>query len=167
MTTGQAFLDRSRSFLTGEYRRKVHRAVAELPEADLWWRPNAESNSVGNLLLHLAGNVRQWVVSGIGGEEDDRRRQEEFDARNGPDSRALLVRLDDAVGAADRILSRLPPGHLLDRRLIQGRDVTVLEAVYHVIEHFSMHTGQILYITKLRTAVDLTLYTPARPQPEP
>lgn len=171
MTAGQVFIDRSRSYLTDEYLLKIRRSVAELPEPDLWWRPNAASNSVGNLILHLAGNVRQWVVSGIGGAQDDRERQKEFDAREGPDSRELLDHLEAAVRDADRVLSLLTTEQLLERRVIQGRDVSVLEAVYHVVEHFSMHTGQIIYITKQRGGADLALYTPPRtpatPKAEP
>lgn len=171
MTAGRAFIDRSRSYLTGEYLLKIRRSVADLPEPDVWWRANAESNSVGNLILHLAGNVRQWVVSGIGGARDERDRQKEFDARAGSGTRELLDHLEAAVTDADRVLSGLSPDRLLERRVIQGREVTVLEAVYHVVEHFSMHTGQIIYITKLKTGVDLTLYKPphdsARPQAKP
>lgn len=163
MTVGRAFIDRSRSYLTGDYMLKIRRSVAELSEPDLWWRANPESNSVGNLILHLAGNVRQWVVSGIGGVRDDRERWTEFDAQDGPGPRDLLDHLESAVRDADRVLSRLSPEQLLERRVIQGRDVSVLEALYHAVEHFSMHTGQIIYITKLRAAVDLELYQPPPP----
>lgn len=157
-SAGQAFIDRSRAFLGSDYLPRIRSCLYELPETDLWWRPNAESNSVGNLLLHLAGNVRQWIVSGIGREPDVRERQEEFDAEGGRGRDELLGLLEEAVEDADRVLEELDPGRLLERRIIQGTDVTVLEAVYHVVEHFGMHTGQITYITKLRTGSDLGFY---------
>ena len=155
---GQHFIDRSRRYFGSEYLPKIRRCVRELSDEDLWWRPNAESNSVGNLLLHLAGNVRQWVVSGIGAEADVRERQAEFDADRGLARDELLDRLEDALRQVDRVLAQLSPDRLLERRSIQGREVTVLEALYHAVEHFGMHTGQIIYIAKLRTGADLRFY---------
>lgn len=155
---GQAFIDRSRAFLSSEYLPKIRSCLDELPEDDLWWRPNSASNSVANLLLHLSGNARQWIVSGIGGAEDIRERQAEFDARGGSGAGELLARLESTVDEADRVLASLDPGRLPERLVIQGTDTTVLGAVYHVVEHFGMHTGQIAYITKMRTDKDLAFY---------
>lgn len=155
---GQAFIDQSRRYLSSEYVPKIGRCVRELSDEDLWWRPNARSNSVGNLLLHLAGNLRQWVIAGIGEEADVRERQAEFDADGGRRRDDLMGGLESTVEAADRILASLPPGRLLETRVVQGREVTVLEAIYHAVEHFGMHTGQIVYITKLRTGADLGFY---------
>jgi uncharacterized damage-inducible protein DinB len=158
---GQAFLEEARRYLVVEYPAKIRACLAQLSDEDLWWRPNPESNSVGNLLLHLAGNVRQWIVSGVGGEPDRRRRQEEFDER-GPLARAeLLTRLTAAADDAGRVLAALAPGELGAPRRIQGRDTTVLLAVFHVVEHFAMHTGQVAYVTKLRTGRDLGFYRDA------
>lgn len=156
--TGRAFIERSRSYLTSDYLPRIRAALAKLPEADLWWRPNAASNSAGNLLLHLAGNARQWIVSGVGGQADVRARVEEFAARGGPDRRQALAALEEALSEVDGVLARLDPAALGEVRTIQGREVTVLEAIYHVVEHFSMHTGQILYIAKLRGGEDLGLW---------
>jgi uncharacterized damage-inducible protein DinB len=152
---GRAFIDRSRRYLKDDYLVRIRMALAKLGEEDLWWRPNESSNSVGNLLLHLAGNARQWIVSGVGGVADARRRAEEFEARGGPDGRAAVAHLESAVADVDAVLSRLEPTALGETRTIQGNRVTVLEAIYHVVEHFSMHTGQILYVVKLRSAEDL------------
>lgn len=154
----QAFIDQSRRFLLQDYLRKIERCVDELPDDDLWWRPDEISNSVGNLLLHLAGNVRQWIVSGVGGERDVRQRQQEFDQRAPLPAPALLARLHDALDEADRVLADLDPADLSRRLTIQGIAVTVMEAIYHVVEHFSSHVGQIIYITKLRTGRDLRFY---------
>lgn len=155
---GQAFIDRSRAFLGSEYLPRIRGCLEELPPDALWWRPNEASNSVGNLLLHLSGNVRQWIVSGVGGEEDVRERQAEFDAGGGSDAGTLLARLEHTVADADRVLADLDPDRLLEDLVIQGTHTTVLGAIYHVVEHFGMHTGQIAYITKLRTGEDLGFY---------
>ena len=152
---GRAFIECSRRYLRDDYLVRIRTALEKLPPADLWWRPNVSSNSVGNLLLHLAGNARQWIVSGVGRAPDARRREEEFAARDGLDAAAALARLEESVRDVDAVLERLDPETLGERRTIQGNDVTVLEAIYHVVEHFSMHTGQILYVVKLRSGDDL------------
>jgi len=90
MEFASTFLERSRYYLATEYRIKIRAAVESLPAGALWSRPNPESNSVGNLLMHLAGNVRQWIVSGIGGAADVRNRDGEFQARDGASAAALL-----------------------------------------------------------------------------
>src|SRR5262249_27068367 len=115
------------------------------------------SNSIGNLMLHLAGNIRQWVVSGIGGAPDRRDRDAEFDRRDPLTRAELLATLTAAVAEADAALAA-GAGTLGERRLVQGREVTGLELIYHVVEHFAMHTGQILYIAKLRSGRDLGFY---------
>lgn len=153
-----SFVQRSRAYLLDEYLPKIRRAVSGLSVDDLWWRPNSASNSIGNLLLHLAGNARQWVVSGLGGREDTRRRQEEFDAQGPRTAEDLLAHLESALAEVDEVLASLPAGDL-DRELeIQGLLVTGMEALFHVVEHFSMHTGQIIYISKLRSGSDLGFY---------
>ncbi len=158
MATGAAFLTQSREYLTAHYLPKIQAALEQLDEADLWWRPNPASNAIGNLLLHLAGNIRQWIVGGVGGMPDRRDRPAEF-AATGHRSREELLRiLTDAVLEADAVLARTDPASLHELRAIQGRECTVLAAIYHVVEHFGMHTGQILYIAKLRSGKDLEFY---------
>jgi uncharacterized damage-inducible protein DinB len=158
MDSGLAFLTRSRDYLTGDYLPRIRAAVEALDEADLWWRPNPASNAIGNLLLHLAGNLRQWIVSGVGGAPDRRERAGEFAAQGEFTRAELLDRLTEAVLDADAVLARTDPASLGERRPIQGRDVTVMEAIYHVVEHFAMHAGQIFYVAKLRTGRDLGFY---------
>jgi len=142
------FLQRARYYLNTEYRSKLRLAVEALPPDRLWWRPNEKSNSTGNLLLHLAGNIRQWIVRGVGGAPGTRDRAQEFAALNGPPAAELLAELERALDEVDETLSRVSPEQLLERRNIQGRDVTVFEAILHVVEHFSMHVGQIVLIAK-------------------
>ncbi|MEJ2538873.1 MAG: DinB family protein [Gemmatimonadota bacterium] len=152
------FLEESRRLLTDEYPRKIAVALGRLDGDDLWWRPNDASNSVGNLLVHLAGNVRQWVVHGLGGAADERHRRVEFARRRGPGAEETFGVLMDAVKAADAVLADLDPGVLERPVRIQGVETTGLRALYHVVEHMAMHTGQILYVAKLRGGQDLGLY---------
>ena len=148
MDIASAFIERSRYYLVREYPTKIQRCLDVLPDDSLWRRDDASENSVANLLLHLSGNVRQWIVSGVGGAADARQRASEFAAREGDDARALMARLRDTLADADSVLASLDAQRLREQRRIQGRDVKVLDAVYHVVEHFSMHTGQIILLTK-------------------
>ena len=161
-----AFIDQSRTLLTDSYLPRIERAIEGLSVENLWWRANPGSNSIGNLILHLNGNVRQWIVSGLGGEEDVRERQEEFDARSGGDGAELLQHLRATVNAADRVLASIDASSLLERRRIQSYDVTVMQAMYAVVEHFSMHTGQIILLAKMCKG-DLRLYDLAGGAPKP
>lgn len=162
----QAFIDQSRTLLTSGYLPRIERCLAKLSDQEVWWRPNAESNSVGNLLLHLSGNVRQWIISGVGGAADTRERQREFDEQGPLAREEVWPRLKTTVEEADRVLAGVDPAILLNHRRIQGFDVTILEAIYHVIEHFSMHTGQIILLTKMR-AGDLGFYAIVDGLPKP
>jgi len=157
-----AFLEKSRSLIKSDYLSKIERSLEYLTEEDIWWRPNEASNSIGNLLLHLCGNVTQWIISGVGGRPDNRKRQQEFDERTRTPARELIAKLRAAVDEADEIIRSLDAKALMSRRQIQDYDVTVLEAIYHVVEHFGMHTGQIIMMTKLRTGKDLKLWRPVR-----
>jgi uncharacterized damage-inducible protein DinB len=162
-TPGQHFIDTCRYYVGSDYLPKIRRCLDTLSEDDIWWRPNARSNSVGNLVLHLAGNIRQWIVSGIGGRPDVRERAEEFSAgaaTEGTESgRAdLLTHLEGTLAEVDEVLAALSPDGLLRRTVIQGTEVTLLEGLFHAVEHFSTHTGQIVFITKLRADVDLAFY---------
>jgi uncharacterized damage-inducible protein DinB len=142
------FIGRSRFYLNEEYRTKLRRAVRTIPADLIWQRANEESNSVGNLLLHLAGNVRQWIVSGVGGAADTRDRPAEFNTRAGVSADELLTRLEAVLSEADAVIARLTPEDLTERRTIQGRDVSVMAAIYTAVQHFSTHLGQIIMIAK-------------------
>jgi uncharacterized damage-inducible protein DinB len=154
---GTLFLAKSRRYLTESYLGKLERALATVSDEDVWWRPNAASNSMGNLLLHLTGSLRYWVVSIAGGAPSNRVRAEEFAAAGERSGRELVDALRDAVREADEVLARLTPVTLLETRQADDRSLTVLDAIYHAVEHFSMHTGQILQLVKLRGGVDLRL----------
>lgn len=155
---GSRFLARSRHYLHVEYPAKIRLALQTIPLDRLWWRPNERANSAGNLVLHLSGNVRQWIVSGVGGAPDVRFRDGEFAARDGADHATLLTTLQNACDDVDTVLARLTADSLSESRLIQGRGTTVFAAIYHVVEHFSGHAGQIIHIAKWITPGAVQFY---------
>jgi uncharacterized damage-inducible protein DinB len=138
------------ALLRDTYLPRLQRAVAELPAADLWWRPHERATSVGNLLLHLRGNIHQWICCGLGGAPDRRERDAEFAAAGGADAAALLAGLRETVEEACRVIAGLDAAALSGRVRIQGFELTRLAAVLHVTEHMSWHAGQIAWIAKLR-----------------
>lgn len=161
MDIATEFLTRSRHYLAFEYPTKIRRCLDVLPADAVWRRSDEQSNSVGNLLLHLAGNVRQWIVSSVGGAPDIRHRAAEFTAKEGANSDELFAALRGTLDEADEVLASLSAAQLMTRRTIQGREVTVLDAVYHVVEHFALHTGQMILLTKLYAPGRITFYEDA------
>jgi uncharacterized damage-inducible protein DinB len=144
-----------RSRLEERFLPRIIECLAQLSEEDIWWRPNAASNSVGNLLLHLCGNMRQWIISGLGGAADIRERDREF-AERGPIGRdALRDELQRTIKESCAVLARLKPGDLTRRYRIQQYDVTGYQAAAQVEEHVAYHLGQIIYVTKLKRGKDL------------
>jgi len=143
------FISRSRYWLTKEYPIKLRHCVDALPPATVWARPNASSNSVGNLLVHLTGNVTEWILGGVGGQSIKRNRASEFAQREGADANTLLDNLEAVLREADSALAGLTADDLERSITIQGRDTTILGAIYHVVEHFAMHTGQIILLAKM------------------
>lgn len=138
--------------------KRIEICLQELEPDQLWRREHEIENSIGNLVLHLCGNVRQWIISGIGGVEDQRQRDLEFSTRDSLSRKELLRRLVDTLQEADQVLADLPSGCLMEKRHIQIYEVTILHAIYHVIDHFAGHTGQIIWITKHTTGEDLGIY---------
>ena len=153
-----AFIDQARKFLSEEYLPKLERCLEQLSDEQIWWRANEKSNSIGNLLLHLSGNARQWIVCGLGGAADARVRQQEFDERRMIPRAELLETVRQTLRDVDVVLAGFDHGKLLDRYPIQGTTASALEAIFHVTEHFSMHTGQIILLTKLLAERDLGFY---------
>lgn len=137
---------------------QIARCARLLEPHSLWSRANAHCNSVGNLVLHLNGNVRQWIVAGLGGATFVRDRPAEFAERGPLPCEDVLSRLCATVDEAGAVITSLRPAALADQHVIQGYRVTALAAVFHVAEHFSFHTGQIVHMTKAIRDVDLSLY---------
>jgi len=156
-----SFLEQSRYYLAEEYPTKLRVVLGTLPPEALWRRPNDESNSIGNLMVHLAGNIREWIVSGIGGAPVTRNRAEEFSMRGGPGAAEVLALLESSVRDADKVLAGLRDDDLARALTIQGRETTVLAAVYHVVEHFAMHTGQIILLAKMYAPGTVKFYEDA------
>jgi uncharacterized damage-inducible protein DinB len=154
----RAFIDRALDFLLGDYLPKIERCLEKLTDEQIWWRANEESNSIGNLILHLCGNARQWIISGVGSKPDMRVRDSEFEQRDPIACDALSQLLRSTLAEIETVLRALDPAILLERRKIQSHDVDLLEAIFHVTEHFSMHTGQIIMLTKMMTGTNLRFY---------
>jgi uncharacterized damage-inducible protein DinB len=153
------FLEFSQNKLLQQYWPRLEGCVAPLTDQELWWRPNESSNSIGNLILHLNGNLRQWLVSSFNHQEDHRDRPAEFDSAKQPSATELLKMLGATIREAATVLARLTEKDLLETYRIQGRTVTGLYAVYMVVEHFGMHYGQILYAVKTLRGEDLGFYS--------
>jgi uncharacterized damage-inducible protein DinB len=151
------FVDKARSYLSSSYLPKIESCLETLTDEEVWWRANSASNSIGNLLLHLDGSTRMWIVSGVGNAPDRRERQQEFDERSMISGAELIARLKATVAEADDVLAGVESAALLERRQVRDTNLTVLEAIFHAVEHFSMHAGQIIMLTKMRTGKDLSL----------
>jgi uncharacterized damage-inducible protein DinB len=151
------FIAESRAFLSSDYLPKLARCLEVLTDEDVWWRANEGSNSIGNLLLHLEGSTRTWIMNVAGGSHSPRDRQQEFDEREQIPRAELMARLKQTLVEADEVLARVEPEVLLERRQTPWEDVTVLWAVYHAVEHFAMHAGQIIMLAKMRAEEKLRL----------
>lgn len=152
---GAEFLDEARFRLKKQHLPHILSCLRALSDEEIWWRPNAASNSVGNLVLHLCGNVRQWIISGVGGAEDVRQRDLEFSEQGPLPRQGLAALLRATVNEACQVLARTPAMSLGEPFSRQGFRTTRLRAIAHVVEHFAYHTGQIVYVTKLKEARDL------------
>jgi uncharacterized damage-inducible protein DinB len=133
---------------------RIEDCLGRLSNDQIWMRNSENENAVGNLVLHLCGNVGQWIGSGVAGKPDSRERDREFAARGGELGPRLAATISEATG----IIRNLPPARLSERITVQKYDVTVMEAIYHVVEHFAQHTAQIIFATKLLTGQDLGYY---------
>ncbi|MFZ0303114.1 MAG: DUF1572 family protein [Terracidiphilus sp.] len=152
------FIAFSRQKLLGQYWPRLRECVESLTDEQVWWRPNPASNSIGNLILHLNGNVTQWLVDSFNRDEDKRDRPAEFAAEGGLTAAELLAKLGATMERAAMVLDRLTLDDLLAPYEIQGYHVHGLDAVYQVVEHFGLHYGQIAYIAKNLTGRDLGFY---------
>jgi uncharacterized damage-inducible protein DinB len=151
----KSFLVESQRSIAAYHMPRLIRCLKMLSEKDIWWRPNAASNSAGNLVLHLSGNVRQWIISGLGNEEDLRDRDREF-SEHGPISRRSLIALiRKTVEEACSVLGHLSEDSLGRIYDIQGFRVSGMYAVSHVVDHFAYHTGQMIFVTKWKLGKDL------------
>jgi uncharacterized damage-inducible protein DinB len=137
---------------------RLRTCVESLTDEQIWWRPNPSSNSIGNLVLHLNGNVTQWIVVSFTHAGDERNRPAEFSLTEGISRDELLQVLTATMERVSGVLDQITEAELLGRFEIQGYHTTGLEAIYHVVEHFALHYGQVAYITKMLRDQDLGFY---------
>jgi len=155
------FVATSRQELIGQYWPQMRECVRLLSEDELWWRPNEASNSVGNLLMHLNGNLQQKIVAEFNGLEDHRDRPREFNSRGGATAGELLEKLGATMDEVGRVLDRLTPEDLAGAHDLNGKAMTGLGLIYHLVAHFVLHYGQIVYITKQLQGRELELKSAA------
>lgn len=160
--TSVLFIEFSRHKLLEQYWPRLRSCVESLNEEQVWWRPNEASNSIGNLVLHLNGNVTQWLIAPFQHLEDKRDRPAEFSRKDGIAPAELLANLEKTMAEAAPVFSSLTKAELHAHYEIQGYHVTGLHAVYQVVEHFGLHYGQIAYITKMLRDNDLGFYRELR-----
>jgi len=137
---------------------RIADCLGRLPDDRIWARGGDSQNAIGNLVLHLNGNVRQWILGGVGGQPDARDRDAEFADRGSASGAALAARLKATVEEALGVIRGASAERLVQMVRIQGYEVSVLEAIGHVTEHFAQHTGQIIFATKMLTGEDLGYY---------
>jgi uncharacterized damage-inducible protein DinB len=143
---------------------QIEACLGRLTDEQIWTRGAAHENSVGNLVLHLCGNMRQWMIAGVGGEKDVRDRDAEFSAKGGIPGSELVARLKSTVEEALAVLDNVTAKRLMDQINPQNYEVSVLEAIYQVVGHFQLHTGQIIFATKIYSGEDLGFYRPGGPK---
>lgn len=138
---------------------RIAKCLELITEEQLWQRPNEMLSSIGNLILHLNGNITQYIISSIGGVEDKRNRDAEFSVDGGYTKSELHNLLDNTVQKAISVIQDCDEEELLKKRSVQGFYYTGIANIIHVVEHYSYHTGQIAYWTKILTGKDLGFYT--------
>ncbi|KAA1245972.1 DinB family protein [Aquimarina sp. RZ0] len=131
-----------------ESSRMISISFEQLSEEDIWKRFNESSNSVGNLILHLCGNITQYAIASLGKKEDNRERDLEFETKKGFTKRQLLDKLTSTVYTAIEIINELSVDELMRKRDVQGFNFSGIAIAIHVAEHYSYHTGQIAFWTK-------------------
>jgi len=160
-TSGQLFLGYS-LYIMRQMAVQLKECVQGLSEEQIWQRSGDNSNSIGNLILHLSGNIRQWIGNGIGGLPDIRERDTEFAARGGRSTAEILSLFEQTITDAINTVQNLPVERLPERTNPQNRDVSMLEAIYQVVVHLHLHVGQIIFATKQMTGKDMGFFSRAR-----
>ena len=138
---------------------RIYRCLSMIRDEDLWRQLQNNVPSIGNLVLHLCGNARQWILSGIGGKPDNRDRDQEFVPVQKIKKSELIFLLENLKMNLRQTISEVSEKEMLRERSIQGFTVSGYSALTHVLEHFSYHTGQITLLTKLWTGSDTGYYS--------
>lgn len=137
---------------------RIKKCLDELSEDEVWFKSNPASNSIANLILHLRGNITQYIISGLGGEDDRRERDLEFTTSGNLQKSELISLLDSTIERAANIIKNINEKTLLTKKSVQGFNLSGIGIIIHVVEHYSYHTGQIAYITKLMKNKQLGFY---------
>jgi uncharacterized damage-inducible protein DinB len=137
---------------------KVKSCMKELDDHEVWFYPNAHVNSVGNTILHLCGNIRQYVISSIGGQHDIRERDLEFSTKGGFTNAELVIKLSDTIEEAKSFIACVSHENLHRHRIVQKTSYSGIGIIIHITEHYSYHTGQIILLTKLFKDMDMGFY---------
>jgi uncharacterized damage-inducible protein DinB len=137
---------------------KITACIQQLEEKEVWRSPNENLNSIGNLILHLCGNIRQHIISALGGEQDNRDRALEFSTKSGLNKSELIAKLQHTASEATKVIERMGEEELLKKRIAQGVSHSGVDSIVHVTEHYSYHAGQIIFLTKLFRNIDLAFY---------
>ena len=149
---------RNANFRMAESMRMIRKSLDQLSEEEIWKKPNSSSNSVGNLILHLCGNISQYIISSLGGSPDVRERDMEFSTKGNMKKSELINSLEEVIVQSAGIIASADEEEYLRVREVQGFSLSGLGVVLHVVEHLSYHTGQIAYWTKLLKDRDLGFY---------
>ena len=145
--------------LIEESAERIKICLKELSSEEIWRNVHGNHNSVGNLIQHLIGNVSQYILSGLGGHEDLRERQKEFDHKSNLSGEELSRQIDQLMQEVSQVLNSLKEEDLLRVKQVQCFDMNVMDIIIHVIEHFSYHTGQIVFYTKYLKNLDTGFYS--------
>lgn len=138
---------------------RIYKCLSLLDEKQLWDSLNPNISSVGSLILHLSGNARQWILSGLGGEADNRKREEEFQTHINIRKSDFIFLLENLKMQLKNCLEGLSEEKFNQNYNIQGFNVSGFSVIVHVIEHFSYHTGQITTLTKIHTNKETGYYS--------
>lgn len=158
MTVSNIIKDEFKLRLLDESLIRIQMCLSELTLENIWHKPNTNTNAVGNLVVHLEGNIRQYIISGVGGNLDTRKRDDEFNISHGYTAEKLIDLLSKTLIESNNIVQNLSEDQLIEEVSIQGFNHTRLSAIIHVIEHLSYHTGQITYYTKFLKNIDTGYY---------
>lgn len=137
---------------------RIEKCLRQLSEDQVWKKPNANTNSIGNLILHLCGNITQYAQASLGNEKDARNRDLEFSIESGFSKKELLEKITTATEKAIQVIKNISEDELLRNRKVQGFEHTSISIIIHITEHFSYHVGQIAFFTKLLCDKDLGFY---------
>lgn len=141
-----------------ESTRMIKKSISDISDEEVWQKPNSSLNSIANLMLHLCGNISQYIISSLGENEDKRNRDAEFSATGGLTKAELLKKLENVVDTAKRVIFDATPNQLVRMRSVQGFTFSGVGIILHVVEHYSYHTGQIAFWVKQLKNIDLGFY---------